>query len=101
MICFFAVSVGPVRATTYQVGSWQVEVTLRADKPEILLGEPTSLSYTVRNLSREDLEILVGGDYQNDLGRPASFQVRARRISIQVSHRPRVRRTFEPRPPGR
>jgi hypothetical protein len=90
MICMVMVGFLPVGATTYQAGSWQVEVTLVPDKPEILLGEPTSLSYVVRNLSREDLEILVGGDYQNDLGRPASFQVRAQRRDGRWVDQPKV-----------
>ena len=79
MICLFVVGLLPIRAATFQAGSWPVEVTLVPDKPVILLGEPTSVSYVVRNLSRDNLEILVGGDYQNELGRPASFQVRVKR----------------------
>lgn len=79
LISFLVVAVFPAWATIYQAGSWQLEVTLVPDKPEIVLGEPTSLSYVVKNRSREDLEILVGGDYQNDLGRPGSFHVRAQR----------------------
>lgn len=67
------------RGATYQAGPWSVDVTVVPDKPAILLGEPTSLSYVVRNLSSEDLQLLVGGDYQNELGRPASFQVRVMR----------------------
>src|SRR5687767_5446655 len=74
MMCLLAVGLLPIHAATFQAGPWPVEVTLVADKPVILLGEPTSVSYIVRNLSRDNLEILVGGDYQNELGRPASFQ---------------------------
>ena len=90
MICFLVAGFLSVRAATYQAGSWQVEVTLVPDKSEILLGEPTSLSYIVKNLSRENLEVLVGGDYQNDLGRPASFQVRAQRRDGQWVDQPKV-----------
>lgn len=77
-------------AATYQAGPWSLDVTLRADKPRILLGEPTSLSFVVRNLSDDDLQILVGGDYGNDLGRPSSFQVRVRRNDGQWVDQPKV-----------
>ena len=77
MICGLVVGLFSVHAATYQAGSWQVEITLVPDKAEILLGEPTSLSYIVRNLSREDRAIRLCGDYQNDLLRHSSFQVRA------------------------
>jgi hypothetical protein len=65
-----------LHGTVFQAGEWPVEVTVAADHPTIILGEPTWLSFTVANLSNEPLQILVGGDYQNDLGRPASFTVR-------------------------
>ena len=70
---------GPVAnlpAATYQAGPWTVDVALLADQPTIMLGEPTWLSFTVTNRSADDLQILVGGDYQNELGRPGSFQVK-------------------------
>jgi hypothetical protein len=53
-----------------------LEVSLVADQSAIILGEPTWLSFTVRNLSGEDLQVLVGGDYHNELGRPDSFAVK-------------------------
>ena len=80
----------PMRATTYQAGSWPLEVSVVPDKPAILLDEPTSVSFVVRNLSREDLQILVGGDYQNELGRPSSFQVRVRRSDGRWVEQPKA-----------
>jgi hypothetical protein len=55
-----------------------------------VLGEPTSVSFVVRNLSTEPLQLLVGGDYQNELGRPASFQVRVRRRDGQWVDQPKA-----------
>ena len=40
-----------------------------------MLGEPAYLSFIVRNHSKQDLQVLVGGDYRNALGRPDSFKV--------------------------
>jgi hypothetical protein len=78
MMCLLLATT-PAMAATYQAGPWPLEVTLRPEKPRILLGEPTWVSFRVKNLSRDRLQILVGGDYENELGRPASFQVRVRR----------------------
>jgi len=89
-MCLLMVVMSPLRAAPYQAGSWQLDVTLVPDKPAIVLGEPTSVSFVVRNLSREDLQILVGGDYQNELGRPSSFQVRVRRSDGLWAEQPRV-----------
>ena len=90
-LLYFATAViAPMGATTYQAGSWPLEVTLVPDKHAILLGEPTSVSFIVKNLSREDLQILVGGDYQNELGRPSSFQVRVRRSDGRWVDQPKV-----------
>ena len=65
-----------LHAATFQAGEWPVDVTVVPDQPTITLGEPTWLSFKVTNRSDEGLQILVGGDYQNDLGRPASFTIR-------------------------
>lgn len=70
-------SVAGLGAATFQAGEWQVDVAAVADQREIVLGEPAWLSFTITNLSDKSLQILVGGDYQNDFGRPASFTVRA------------------------
>jgi len=51
------------------------EVTLIPDKTKIMAGEPVFLSYIVRNKTAADLQVLVGGDYQNEVGRPRTFTV--------------------------
>lgn len=66
-------------AATFRAGSWPLEVSLAPDQPVVMLGEPAWLSFTVKNLSGENLQILVGGDYGNELGRPASFEVKTTR----------------------
>jgi hypothetical protein len=53
----------------------RLEVSLVIDKPKIMLGEPVYLSFIVQNESDQDLQVLVGGDYQNSLGRPETFNV--------------------------
>lgn len=73
-----ALSVAALPAAVFQAGPWKVDVSVTPDQPTITLGEPTWLSFTVRNLMEEPLQLLVGGDYHNELGRPASFVVRAR-----------------------
>lgn len=40
-----------------------------------MLGEPTHLSFVVKNKSERDFQVIVGGDYQNRLGRPDTFTV--------------------------
>lgn len=65
-----------VNAETYRAGEWKIEVSVEPDKPSIMLGEPVYLSFRVQNHSDEDLQILVGGDYRNALGRPESFTVK-------------------------
>jgi HEAT repeats len=53
----------------------QIEVSLVPDKPRIMLGEPVYLSFIVQNELDEDLQVVVGGDYQNSLGRPDTFSI--------------------------
>lgn len=65
----------PVLAEFYEVGGHQIEVTLTPEKPTVMLGEPLFLSFKVQNHSDIDLQVLVGGDYRNALGRPNSFTV--------------------------
>ena len=45
-------------AETYDVKGHQIEVTLVAEKPKVLLGEPTRMRYVVRNLSQDTLYTL-------------------------------------------
>jgi len=40
-----------------------------------MIGEPIYLSFIVQNDSNQDLQVLVGGDYRNALGRPETFTV--------------------------
>ncbi len=68
-----------VDAATYRAGAWPLEVSVAPDRPSVLLGEPAWLSFTVKNLSEENLQLLVGGDYGNELGRPSSFQIKTTR----------------------
>ncbi len=66
----------PARAEIYEVNGWKLEVSLRFDKPEFMLGEPAWFTFEVRNLSDVDLEVMVGGDYRNEVGRPDSFKIK-------------------------
>lgn len=59
----------------YQMNGHQIETVLVSEKSAIMLGEPVYLSFVVQNHSDEDLQVLVGGDYRNALGRPESFTV--------------------------
>jgi RNA polymerase sigma factor (sigma-70 family) len=53
----------------------RIDAAAVPDKAEIMLGEPSYLSFKVANHSDRNLRILVGGDYRNRLGRPNSFKV--------------------------
>src|SRR6267142_4415736 len=59
----------------YAVDAQQIGVKLVPDKPTIMIGEPIYLSFIVQNDSNQDLQVLVGGDYRNALGRPETFTV--------------------------
>jgi hypothetical protein len=58
-----------------RIDAGAIEVTLVPDKAKVMLGEPLYLSYVVRNKSPEALQVIIGGDYRNELGRPESFTV--------------------------
>ena len=60
---------------TTVVAAKDIETSLVPDKKEVMLGEPVYLSYVVKNKSAKDLQVVVGGDYRNGLGRPDSFTV--------------------------
>jgi hypothetical protein len=79
LLLLLAVLVGTneSRAEVLTIGRWKIEVTAFPDKPSIMLGEPTWISFKVVNLSDEELGVLEGGDYRNSLGRPESFSVQA------------------------
>ena len=53
----------------------QIETCLLPEKTTIMLGEPIYLSFIVQNKSHQNLQVLVGGDYRNALGRPETFSV--------------------------
>jgi hypothetical protein len=65
----------PFRAQVYEVNDWKLEVSLVPEKSTVLVGEPVFLAFLVRNLSAEDLQVLVGGDTLNRLRRPGTFKV--------------------------
>ena len=62
-------------AARHEVAGVKLHVTALPDNPEIMLGEPTFVSFKVANQSDRNRRFLVGGDYQNRLGRPDSFKV--------------------------
>lgn len=55
----------------------KLTATAAPEKATIMAGEPTWLKFIVTNRSREKLQMIVGGDYRNRLGRPESFTVEA------------------------
>jgi hypothetical protein len=57
------------------VAGVKFDVTAAADKPTVMLGEPTYVSFKVANRTGRNLLVMVGGDYRNRLGRPESFKV--------------------------
>ena len=65
----------PVAGETYTVNGHQIRTSLVPDKTTIMLGEPIYVPFIVQNQSDQDLQVLVGGDYRNRLGRPESFTV--------------------------
>jgi len=69
-----------VAGETYSVNDHQIEVGLIPEKSTIMLAEPIYLAFVVRNHSEQDLQVLVGGDYRNALGRPESFTVAVTRM---------------------
>lgn len=60
---------------TYTVDGYDIQTRLVPDKTTIMLGEPVYISFIVDNRLDQDLDVLVGGDYRNGLGRPESFTV--------------------------
>lgn len=64
-----------VTCETYTVDGYEIQTRLVPDKTTIMLGEPAYVSFIVENHADHDLQVLVGGDYRNGLGRPESFTV--------------------------
>ncbi|MBV9867111.1 MAG: HEAT repeat domain-containing protein [Abitibacteriaceae bacterium] len=71
-------SAGPLGGVSpiYTVNGWKLHVSLVPDKNVVMLGEPIFMSYIVRNDTNQDLQMLEGGDYRNEVGRPDSFKIR-------------------------
>src|SRR5688572_31468903 len=65
-------------------------VSVKADKPTIMLGETTFLSFEVKNLSNTRLAFGDGGDYRNNLGRPESYKVTVVRVDGKSVPQPKV-----------
>lgn len=55
-----------------------IQIRLKPDKKEIMLGEPLFIAFEVTNVSGEKLCLGVGGDYRNKYGRPDRFKVSVR-----------------------
>jgi hypothetical protein len=79
------------QAADYTVRDWKIAVSVVPDAPAITLGEPTWLSFKVENLSGEDLQIIVGGDYRNEYGRPNSFKIQVTDEQGRTAPQPGVR----------
>ena len=58
-------------------GGRTVEVSLTPERPRVMDGEPVFLTFEVRNPSGVDLQIVVGGDYRNRVGRHDSYVLKA------------------------
>ena len=63
---------GNIRRFETPVG--EVMVSIRLEKPTIMLGEPTSLEFQIHNLSENDL-FTVNQNSRNQYGRPESFHI--------------------------
>jgi hypothetical protein len=60
------------------VGGRRVGVALAPERAEFLLGEPATVLFALHNYSDQELQVIEGGDYRNNLGRPESFKVTVR-----------------------
>ncbi|MGL4594755.1 MAG: hypothetical protein ACRCUY_08515 [Thermoguttaceae bacterium] len=57
----------------------KLTASLRFPKAEIMVGEPTSFDFVIKNESETDISMFVGGDYRGS-SRPISFTMRAVRL---------------------
>lgn len=55
-----------------------VRITLVAEKPEILLGEPAFVRLVMGNPSDKPLYFMNGGNYRNNFGRDDNYQISAK-----------------------
>jgi hypothetical protein len=67
--------ISQVTCETYTFDGYEIQTRLVPDKTTIMLGEPIYVSFIVDNHSDQNLQVLVGGDFRNGLGRPESFTV--------------------------
>jgi len=77
-------------AEIVEINGWKLEVSIKMEKAVVMMGEPTWFTFRVHNHSTDDLEVLVGGDYQNGLGRPDSFKVKVTGSEGSAVAQPRV-----------
>lgn len=75
ILAIFVAQTSEVICETYTVNGYEIQTRLVPDKTTVMLGEPVYVSFIVDNHSDQDLQVLVGGDYRNGLGRPESFTV--------------------------
>ncbi len=66
---------GSEESRHYSTALGEIEVVLVADNQQAMIGEPVYLSFTVRNLSGNDLQTVQDGNYRNRFGRPESYSV--------------------------
>jgi hypothetical protein len=78
----------------YQLGNWKLQVSLVPEKASFVAGEPINLSFTIRNNSTQDLQVLLVADTFNWLYRPERF-------TIQVVREDGLRVPIRELPPGR
>lgn len=64
-----------VTCESYAVDGYEIQTRLVPDKTTIMLGEPVYVSFIVDNHSEQDLDVIIGGDYRNRLGRKGRFTV--------------------------
>lgn len=75
ILATFVIQTSRVTCKTYKADGYEIQTRLVPDRTVIMLGEPIHVSFIVENHSDQDLQMLVGGDYRNGLGRPESFTV--------------------------
>ncbi len=91
--CLLVVGLAPLAASgqNYKtIDGHDFSVSLKADKPTIMLGETTFLSFEVKNHSKARLSFGDGGDYRNNIGRPDSYQVTVVRDDGKAVPQPKV-----------
>ena len=75
ILSILVIQTSRVTGETYTANGHKIQTRLVPDKTDVMLGEPIYVSFIVDNYSNEDLRVLVGSDYRDNLGRPESFTV--------------------------